>query len=113
MVSIPHTNPPLQCCGPEAPGSEAWGILKAIFGWTNSATYGSVISYNVYWICVIIGFIVMRFHESTGRYPFMKAKSKTSDSDSDLNSTSGGSHGGVVEAKAPVQEKTSTVAASQ
>lgn len=103
----------MQCCGPEAPGSEAWGILNGIFGWTNSATYGSVISYNVYWIFIIIGFLVLRFHESTGRYPFMKAKAKTADSDSDINSSSSGSHGGVLETKAPVQEKTSTVTTSQ
>ncbi|KAJ4150535.1 hypothetical protein LMH87_011281 [Akanthomyces muscarius] len=107
--SVWHVN----CCGPEAPGSEAWGILNGIFGWTNSATYGSVISYNVYWIFIIIGFLVLRFHESTGRYPFMKAKAKTADSDSDVNSSSGGSHGGVVDTKAPVQEKTSNVTASQ
>jgi high-affinity iron transporter len=43
-------------------------------GWTNSATYGSVISYNLYWICVMTGFIIMRFKETHGRYPFGKAK---------------------------------------
>ncbi|ATY58319.1 high-affinity iron ion transporter [Cordyceps militaris] len=106
--SVWHIN----CCGPEAPGSQAWGILKGIVGWTNSATYGSVISYNLYWIFVIAGFIIMRYNESTGHYPFMKAKSKAADSDSDRNSTSAGSHGGV-ESKAPVLEKTNPVAASQ
>ncbi|OAR00217.1 hypothetical protein LLEC1_04514 [Akanthomyces lecanii] len=106
--SVWHVN----CCGPEAPGSEAWGILNAIFGWTNSATYGSVISYNVYWIFVIIGFVILRFHEATGRYPFMKAKAKTADSDSDINSSSGGGRS-VADSKAPLQEKTSTVTAAQ
>ncbi|KAJ3476547.1 hypothetical protein NLG97_g9095 [Lecanicillium saksenae] len=105
--SVWHVN----CCGPEAPGSEAWGILNAIFGWTNSATYGSVISYNVYWIFVIIGFLILRFNESTGRYPFMKAKARTADSDSDHNSSSGGSH--VVENKAPVRAQANVVTKSQ
>lgn len=45
----------------------------------------------------------MRFHESTGRYPFMKAKARTADTDSDLHSSSGGSHSGVVETKAPAR----------
>lgn len=60
------------------------------------------------------GFILMRFHESKGRYPFMKpTANKASDSDSDINSTGDSSQGGVLESKAPVQEKTSTIAASQ
>lgn len=28
----------------------------------------------MYWIAVMIGFLVMRFHETHNRYPFMKAK---------------------------------------
>lgn len=45
-----------------------------MFGWTNSATYGSVLSYNLYWIVVMISFAAMRFQEKNGRLPFMKAK---------------------------------------
>lgn len=63
-----------QCCSPQLNGGGGWGFFNAILGWTNSATYGSVISYNVYWIFVTIGFLVMRFHEVHDRYPFMKAK---------------------------------------
>ena len=37
-------------------GGGGWGIFNAILGWTNSATYGSVISYNVYWIAVMFWF---------------------------------------------------------
>lgn len=59
------------------------------------------------------GFIIMRFHESTGHYPFMKAKAKTSDADSDIHSGSESQQGGALEAKAPIQEKTSAVAATQ
>jgi high-affinity iron transporter len=54
-------------------GGGGWGIFNALFGWTNSATYGTVISYNLYWIAVIIGFVVLRFRESKGHWPFMKA----------------------------------------
>ncbi|KAH6717752.1 iron permease FTR1 family protein [Leptodontidium sp. 2 PMI_412] len=59
---------------PELNGGGGWGIFNAIFGWQNSATYGSVISYNVYWIFVIIGFLLMRYREVNGHLPFGKAK---------------------------------------
>jgi|TARA_R110002003_G_scaffold107_6_gene9000 high-affinity iron transporter len=35
-----------------------------LFGWQNSATYGSVISYNLYWLAVIIGFVYLGWKES-------------------------------------------------
>lgn len=63
-----------QCCNPEINGGGGWGIFNSVFGWTNSATYGSVISYNVYWVAVIVGFATMRYNETTGHWPFMKAK---------------------------------------
>ncbi|KAI0901015.1 iron permease FTR1 [Annulohypoxylon nitens] len=69
--SVWHVN----CCSPELNGGEGgWGIFNAILGWTNSATYGSVISYNVYWIAIMIAFAVMRYKEVKGHWPFMKAK---------------------------------------
>jgi high-affinity Fe2+/Pb2+ permease len=64
----------LQFGNPELNGGGGWGIFNAILGWQNSATYGSVISYNVYWIVVMIGFAIMRYRESKGHLPFMKAK---------------------------------------
>ncbi|KAJ4299499.1 high-affinity iron permease [Kalmusia sp. IMI 367209] len=56
-------------CGMSTPsnygdgGDGGWGIFNSLFGWQNSATYGSVISYNVYWLVVIIGFVCLRFKE--------------------------------------------------
>jgi high-affinity iron transporter len=35
-----------------------------LFGWQNSATYGSVISYNLYWVAVITGFLFLGWKES-------------------------------------------------
>ncbi len=49
----------------------SWGVFNSLLGWQNSATYGSVIGYNVFWIFVILGFMLMRFKEKNGRYPFM------------------------------------------
>ncbi|KAK0663637.1 Plasma membrane iron permease [Lasiodiplodia hormozganensis] len=57
--SVWHVN----CCNPELNGGGGWGIFNALFGWQNSATYGSVISYNLYWVCVIVAFVWMRFQE--------------------------------------------------
>jgi high-affinity iron transporter len=69
-VSVWHVN----CCNPELNGGGGWGIFNAILGWTNSATQGSVISYNLYWLCVMVAFACMRFYEKKGHWPFLKAK---------------------------------------
>ncbi|MCJ1352941.1 MAG: hypothetical protein MMC33_002925 [Icmadophila ericetorum] len=68
--SVWHVN----CCGAEINGGGGWGIFNALLGWQNSATYGSVISYNLYWIVVTIVFLSMRYNEKTGHWPFLKAK---------------------------------------
>jgi high-affinity iron transporter len=56
----------LQCCSPLENGEGGWGIFNSLFGWQNSATYGSVISYNLYWVVVIVGFLVLGWKESKG-----------------------------------------------
>ncbi|KAF6805666.1 plasma membrane iron permease [Colletotrichum musicola] len=68
--SVWHVN----CCSPQLNGGSGWGLLNAIFGWNNSATYGSVISYNVYWITVMTWLAALRFHEVKGHWPLMKSK---------------------------------------
>lgn len=68
--SVWHVN----CCSPYYNGGGGWGVFNAILGWQNSATYGSVISYNIYWIFVMIGFGCMRYHELKGHWPLMKGK---------------------------------------
>lgn len=73
--SVWHVN----CCNPEVNGGGGWGIFNAILGWTNSATYGSVLSYNLYWLCVMAAFGSLGFYEKHGRWPLMKAKAKSSD----------------------------------
>ncbi|GFF40527.1 plasma membrane iron permease [Aspergillus lentulus] len=63
--SVWHVN----CCSPLVNGGGGWGIFNAILGWTNSATYGSVLSYNLYWITVIVWFVAMRHKERHGHLP--------------------------------------------
>ncbi|OAA42871.1 plasma membrane iron permease [Beauveria brongniartii RCEF 3172] len=72
--SVWHVN----CCSPEVDGGGIWAVLNAVVGWTNSATYGSVIAYNVYWVCVMVGLATVRYHERNGRFPFMRAKKAVS-----------------------------------
>ncbi|KAI4122980.1 MAG: hypothetical protein LQ338_005514 [Usnochroma carphineum] len=68
--SMWHVN----CCNPYINGGGGWGIFNAILGWQNSATYGSVISYNVFWLVVIFGFVAMGYNEKKGHWPLMKSK---------------------------------------
>jgi high-affinity iron transporter len=85
---------------PEINGGGGWGIFNAILGWQNSATYGSVISYNLYWLVVIVGFVLMRYRESKGHLPFMKAKAKTAASEVNVSDNSArGSNSDVREEK--------------
>jgi len=84
--SVWHVN----CCNPELNGGGGWGIFNAIFGWTNSATYGSVLSYNLYWLVVIASFVTMRYKERHGHLPLMKSEAVRSDSTSDSSSQPAG-----------------------
>lgn len=64
--SVWHVN----CCNPET-ASGGWGIFNALLGWQNSATYGSVISYNIYWLFIILLFLGMLWAEKReGNLPF-------------------------------------------
>ncbi|KAE9398316.1 iron permease FTR1 [Gymnopus androsaceus JB14] len=54
----------LDCCNPENNfDNSGWSIFNAIFGWTNSATLGSVLSYVFYWIAVMMTLVIMKFKE--------------------------------------------------
>ncbi|ANB12411.1 high-affinity iron permease FTR1 [Sugiyamaella lignohabitans] len=68
--SVWHVN----CCNPETSGG--WEIFNALFGWQNSATYGSVISYNVYWIFIIVVVLALLYQEKRGSLPIISRFSK-------------------------------------
>jgi len=70
--SVWHVN----CCSPYINGGSGWGVFNGLLGWQNSATYGSVISYNVYWWTVIVAFLAMRHREVKGHWPLL-GKRKT------------------------------------
>lgn len=64
--SVWHVN----CCNPNI--DHGWDIFNALLGWQNSATYGSVISYNVFWIFIMTVLGLMMFEEKKGHLPFCK-----------------------------------------
>lgn len=64
--SVWHVN----CCNPER--DNGWDVFNALLGWQNSATYGSVISYNIYWLAIIFTIYLLWFEERNGHLPLMK-----------------------------------------
>lgn len=67
-TSVWHVN----CCNGLTDGW--YMVLNALVGWTNSATYGSVISYCIYWIAVIVWLEVKLYEESHGVLPLIPVK---------------------------------------
>ncbi|AOA62799.1 Putative high affinity iron transporter [Komagataella phaffii CBS 7435] len=63
--SVWHVN----CCNGEMDGG--WMLFTALFGWTNSATYGSVTSYIVFWVILVASLRMLRFEEKNGYLPFI------------------------------------------
>ncbi|EGV62131.1 iron permease FTR1 [Yamadazyma tenuis ATCC 10573] len=64
-TSVWHVN----CCNGLTDGW--WMVFNAIFGWTNSATYGSVGSYIVYWLVVSLWLESKLFEERHGYLPLI------------------------------------------
>lgn len=67
-------------------GGGGWGIFNALFGWQNSATNGSVISYNVYWIAIVVGFALLGYNEKAGHWPLVKPMKLSTRNDSETTS---------------------------
>ncbi|KAJ5640857.1 hypothetical protein N7528_000482 [Penicillium herquei] len=63
LETVWHVN----CCNPET--DNGWDVFQAILGWQNTGTYGSIISYNIYWIFIIGCVAWMMYSERTGRAP--------------------------------------------
>ncbi|KAG9242234.1 putative iron transferase [Calycina marina] len=98
---------------PEFNGGGGWGIFNAVLGWQNSATYGSVIGYNLYWLAVIIGFVLLRFQETKGHLPFMRMKSDKSsyhDDEGVVTPEHGAGKGTIVSGQRTVSESSSGAA---
>lgn len=66
--SVWHVN----CCNGLTDGW--WMVFNALVGWTNSATYGSVISYIFYWLFAISWLEIKLYEEREGKLPLVPVK---------------------------------------
>jgi high-affinity iron transporter len=66
IETVWHVN----CCNPET--ENGWDIFNAILGWQNTATYGSVVAYNVYWAALVLVISFLIYEEKTGSIPLRK-----------------------------------------
>ncbi|KAH9835996.1 plasma membrane iron permease [Teratosphaeria destructans] len=98
--SVWHVN----CCNPLLNGGGGWGIFNAILGWQNSATYGTVISYNLYWLAIIVWFVSMRYYEQKGHWPLMKPKKGAKDAEGGHSSEDDSSGSEVIDAEKKIDE---------
>ncbi|OJJ51811.1 hypothetical protein ASPZODRAFT_156601 [Penicilliopsis zonata CBS 506.65] len=55
----------VNCCNPET--DNGWDVFNAILGWENTGTYGSVISYNIYWLFIMLAVSYMLWEERSGK----------------------------------------------
>lgn len=60
----------VNCCNPLT--DEGWDVFNSLLGWQNTATYGSVLAYNLYWLALIVTLGLMLYEEKTGHLPFCK-----------------------------------------
>ncbi|KAI8318679.1 hypothetical protein GQ54DRAFT_314272 [Martensiomyces pterosporus] len=44
-------------------GNGGWQIFNSILGWSNVATYGTIISYCLYWVCLAAYLVYLGIHE--------------------------------------------------
>ncbi|PQE07471.1 high-affinity iron transporter protein [Rutstroemia sp. NJR-2017a BBW] len=61
----------VDCCNPET--DNGWDVFNAVLGWQNTATYGSVISYNIYWLFITFCVGCLLYEERTGSLSLQKA----------------------------------------
>ncbi|KKK20602.1 hypothetical protein P175DRAFT_0504306 [Aspergillus ochraceoroseus IBT 24754] len=65
----------VNCCNPEI--DNGWDVFNAILGWQNTGTYGSVISYNVYWIFITLSVAYLLYEERNGMVTFKERMLRT------------------------------------
>ncbi|KAF8804681.1 iron permease FTR1 [Phlegmacium glaucopus] len=98
----------LNCCNPDnSADGQGWTIFTAIFGWTNSATLGTVLSYVFYWLAVMAVLVYTKFKEGRtklfGRESAAGTRMRKRQEEKDLTS------GGVTPEKDAASEKTDNI----
>ncbi|KAH3677276.1 hypothetical protein WICPIJ_008991 [Wickerhamomyces pijperi] len=64
--TVYHVN----CCNPEV--DNGWDVFNALLGWQNTGYLGSMLAYNLYWLCLIVVVLLMLYEEKTGHLPGFK-----------------------------------------
>lgn len=54
--------------------SQGWSIFNALFGWSNNASIGTILSYCFYWLAVIVALVYLKWSE--GRLVILGHESK-------------------------------------
>lgn len=83
----------LDCCNPEDKknGGSGWAILNSLFGWNNTATVGSILSYIFYWLAVISYLVYSHFREQSNK---VKEQQQRQEQSLNKNAPSEGSQNG-------------------
>lgn len=68
--NIKHSVWHVNCCNPLR--DNGWDVFNALLGWQNSATYGTVLAYNLYWLFIIVTLLLMLYQEKHNHLPFCK-----------------------------------------
>lgn len=68
--NIHHTVWHVNCCNPLI--DNGWDVFNSLLGWQNTATYGSVLAYNLYWLALIVTLMLMLYEEKNNHLPFCK-----------------------------------------
>ncbi|KAG6829745.1 hypothetical protein H0H92_003621 [Tricholoma furcatifolium] len=98
----------LNCCSPENnTGGQGWSIFNALFGWTNNATQGSVLSYVFYWLAVMVTLVYLKFKE--GRTTLLGRESAAGARRRRLREEGAFQKTGEVEAKEKDESETATL----
>ena len=61
---------------PYIDGGGWWGVFNTLVGWQNVGTLGSIVSYIVYWIFVMVSYIVMLIRLDEPGSPSVPSKSR-------------------------------------
>lgn len=60
----------VDCCNPKLQDNP-YSLFNVLLGWQNTATYGSIISYNLYWVAIVACISFVLYKERTGRIPML------------------------------------------
>lgn len=73
----------LKCCDPKQPDAGWWAMFNAVLGWSNVASYFTVLGYCAYWGIVI--YTLLRLRNKRVRQIIANMKSRAQDEEGEQN----------------------------